>query len=65
MIVSLFDGNFHCDICAIVINVVNGQGLAFAHRGREAMVWLDCGANITVLLFSALPPSREIRLTVI
>jgi hypothetical protein len=29
------------------------------------MVWLDCGASITVLLFRALPPSREIRLTVI
>jgi hypothetical protein len=32
---------------------------------ERAMVWLDCGASITVLLLRALPPLREIRLTVI
>lgn len=31
----LFNGHFHCDIGAIVINVVNGQGFAAVDGGGE------------------------------
>ena len=56
---------FTCDIGAIVINVVNGQGFAAVDGGGERhRLAGPVGASITVLLFRALPPSREIRLTV-